>query len=151
MGLIRLPIGLQAAGNGCVNGHCKNVNSRLAFSKYFGHVIRMVRGWFVDHQLVDRPTGRLCQLVDRANMCQLVDTISLTVNWSTGISFLSTGRLYKWSTSYEILYNLSTGRQILIYYIRGQLVDTNWSTGLALSCLKLALPVRSHLWWLLTG
>ncbi len=78
---------------------------------------KTVRGWFVDHQLVDRPTGRLCQLVDRTNRSQLFNTLSSTVNWSTGLSFLSTGRLDNWLTSYVILYNWSTGRQILIYYI----------------------------------
>jgi hypothetical protein len=54
-------------------------------------------GGLVDGPLVNRPAGRLCQLVDRAKRRQLVDT-----NLSTG----------------------STRRQLLIYYVSGQLVDS---------------------------
>ncbi len=90
----------------------------------------LARGWFVDCYLVDRPTGRLGQLVDRVKTWQLVDDNSLTANWSKGENFLSTGQLDNWSTSYIILYKLSTGRPILKFYINGQLVDSNnWSTG----------------------
>ncbi len=60
-----------------------------------------VRGWFVHHQLVDRPTGRLCQLVDRANRCQLVDQLTFTLTLSTSWNCRPVDRNLALSTSWQ--------------------------------------------------